>query len=170
MRHTKLPHRWISRKLKKKTVSQAIHVGRVINKNDDERWLTLTCCGNWDFFTSPSVHCYYGHISSALCHLLWISDARPNFVFVFFSFSSSFWFLFCKYILTHFPGVCVINFWCCLLFYCIFSCTNLTLHTAHTLILNTHVRRKSWGVSFRAASASHRFGAFCTKAHLFFGR
>lgn len=56
------------------------------------------------------------------------------------------------YVLTHFLGVCVINFWCRLsLFHYIF-CTNSTLHTVHS-----HVRWKSCGVSFSAMSVSQCF-------------
>lgn len=67
------------------------------------------------------------------------------------------------YVLTHFLGVCVINFWCrLLLFYYIF-CTNRTLHMVHS-----HARWKSWGVSFSAMSASQCFGEFYAKIHLVF--
>lgn len=82
-------------------------------------------------------------------HLLHCVTSRESLMRVqFVIFSSSFCLL---YVLTHFLGVCVINFWCFLLFDYIFSCTSCSRRTAHT-----HARWKSWGVSFSATSASHR--------------
>lgn len=141
----------------KKTVWQAIHDGRVMN---EERWSTLTCRSNWDFDCSSCVRrCMVdGRTAYIFCVVSPLVNfwCASNFVFSFI-FGSPL----VLYVLTHFSGVCVINCWCCLLFYYIFRVRVVRLGR-RTLMWD-----KNLEVSVLVVR-QHRtvFGEFCAKVHL----